>query len=448
MFTRDQSFYRSFFKLTLALMAEQAVILSVNLADNIMLGTYSESALSGVAAVNQIQFVLQQIVYGVSNGVIVLGSQYWGKKRPDAVKKLSAIGLWCNLAITLSLFILVSLFPQGALRLFTNDEAIITQGVAYLNIMRFSYVCFGFTAVMLGTMRIAETVKIALQVSVLSLIINVAINFLLIPGRFGLPELGVRGAAIGTLTARLVEFLLVAHYMFCREKKLQMKPADCLHVDRQLFGDYLSVSFPIIMASILWGVSNAVQTMILGHMDSNAIAAQSISSTLFSLLKVTSVGAASAASVIIGRTIGTGEMDKLREYTRTLQVLFVLIGAVLALLYTLIRFPLLSLYQISPETRQMANIFMNIQTLVIFTMSYQMPVNAGIIRGGGDTRFIMHLDIISQLIMYPLAVVGAFFLHWSPVAIMFIVNSDQIFKCIPAYLMVNSYKWVKQLTRA
>ena len=159
MFTRDKSFYRSFFTLTLALMAEQAVILSVNLADNIMLGTYSESALSGVAAVNQIQFVLQQIVYGVSNGVIVLGSQYWGKKRPDAVKKLSAIGLWCNFAITLSLFILVSLFPQGALRLFTNDEAIITQGVAYLNIMRFSYVCFGFTAVMLSTMRIAETVK-------------------------------------------------------------------------------------------------------------------------------------------------------------------------------------------------------------------------------------------------------------------------------------------------
>jgi len=447
MLTRDKSFYRSFIALSLALMAEQAVILSVNLADNVMLGSYSESALAGVAAVNQIQFVLQQLVYGVGNGVIVLGSQYWGQKRPDAVKKLSAIGLWCNLVITLLLFAAVSLFPRSALGLFTRDEGIAEQGMAYLNIMRFSYVCFGFTAVMLGTMRIAGTVKIALRVSILSLVINVAINFLLIPGRFGLPELGVRGAAIGTLTARLVEFFVVARYMFRREKQLQMKGADCLRVDRQMLGDYLRVSAPIIFASILWGVSNAVQTMILGHMDNSAIAAQSISATPFQLLKVTSVGAASAASVIIGRTIGAGDMDRLKDYTRTLQVLFVMIGAALALLYTLIRFPLLALYRVSPETRAMANAFMNIQTLVLFTMSYQMPVNSGIIRGGGDTRFMMILDIISQLIMYPLALVGAFTLGWSPLAIMFIVNSDQVFKCIPAYIHVNSYRWVKRLTR-
>ncbi len=447
MLTRDKTFYKSFIALSLALMAEQAVILSVNLADNVMLGSYSESALSGVAAVNQIQFVLQQLVYGVANGVIVLGSQYWGQNRPDAVKKLSAIGLWCNLVITLLLFMAVSLFPRGALGLFTRDEGIAEQGMAYLSIMRFSYVCFGFTAVMLGTMRIAGTVKIALRVSILSLVINVAINFLLIPGRFGLPELGVRGAAIGTLTARLVEFFVVARYMFRREEQLQMKGADCLRLDGQMLRDYLRVSAPIIFASILWGVSNAVQTMILGHMDNSAIAAQSISATPFQLLKVTSVGAASAASVIIGRTIGSGDMDRLKDYTRTLQVLFVMIGAALALLYTLIRFPLLALYRVSPETRSMANAFMNIQTLVLFTMSYQMPVNSGIIRGGGDTRFMMILDIISQLIMYPLALVGAFTLGWPPLAIMFIVNSDQVFKCVPAFIRVNSYRWVRRLTR-
>ena len=276
MLSRDKAFYKTFITLSLALMAEQAVILSVNLADNVMLGSYSESALSGVAAVNQIQFVLQQLVYGVSNGVIVLGSQYWGQKRPEAVKKLCSIGLMCNLAITLCLFVLVSLFPRGALRLFTEDAEIASQGMAYLNIMRFSYVFFGLTAVMLGTMRIAGTVRIALEVSILSLIINVVINFLLIPGRFGLPELGVRGAALGTLTARVVECAVVAVYMFRGEKKLRMKIADCLNLDRQMLMDYLRVSFPIIMASIMWGVSNAVQTMILGHMDNISISTCSL----------------------------------------------------------------------------------------------------------------------------------------------------------------------------
>ena len=447
-FTQDRQFYISFISLTVALMLEQAVILSVNLADNVMLGAYSEAALSGVAAVNQIQFVLQQLVYGISNGMIVLGSQYWGQRRTGEIRKLSSIGAWTALGLTLFLFAAVSLFPRGTLMLFTSDEAIIREGVSYLSIMRFSYMFFGLTTVMLGTLRIAESVKIALKVSVLSLVINVSINYLLITGRFGLPEMGARGAAVGTLTARVVECVIVAVYLFTRDNGLDIHPADYLHIDREMFRDYMRVSLPILGGSGIWGVSNAIQTVILGHMDSSAIAAQSISSTLFQLLKVTSVGAASAASVIIGKTVGAGKMDRLRQYTRTLQVLFVGIGLTLAALYTAIRFPLLSLYNISEETRRMANAFMTIQTVTIFTMSYQMPVNTGIIRGGGDTGYIFKLDLISIVgIVLPLSLLAAFVWHMSPVAVTIFLNSDQVFKCIPAFIRVNRYKWVKKLTR-
>ncbi|MBE5807053.1 MAG: MATE family efflux transporter [Clostridiales bacterium] len=446
--SHDRDFYKSFIKLSLALMIEQAVILSVNLADNVMLGNYSESALSGVAAVNQIQFVLQQVVYGISNGMIVLGSQYWGQKRLGEIKKLSAIGAWFALAITVMLFIAVSLWPRGALALFTGDGPIIDQGVRYLDIMRFSYMFFGLTTVMLGTLRVIEIVRIALRVSLVSLVINVSINFLLIQGRFGFPEMGVRGAAIGTLTARVVEFIIVAHNLFVREDRLGLKPREWLHVDRVMLGDFVKVSTPIIVAAFLWGVNNAVQTVILGHMDKSAIAAQSISSTIYLLLKVTSVGAASAASILIGKTVGAGDMDKVREYTRTLQVIFVGIGLTLALLMTIIRFPLLAVYNITDETRRMANAFMTIQTITIFTMSYQMAVNTGIVRGGGDTRFILIVDLVSIFgIVLPLSLLGAFVWDLSPVAVTFILNSDQIFKCVPAFIRCNSYKWIKNLTR-
>lgn len=446
--TRDRGFYRSFVALTVALMLEQAVILSVNLADNVMLGSYSESALSGVAAVNQIQFVLQQLVYGISNGMIVLGSQYWGQGRVGEVRKLSAIGARIALGLTLALFVLVSLFPRGALMLFTGDEPIIAEGVAYLRIMRFSYMAFGLTTVMLGTLRIAESVKIALRVSVVSLIVNISINYLLIQGRFGFPELGVRGAAIGTLTARAVEFIIVAAFMFRGGNELGIRPADYLRLDGQMLRDYVRVSAPIIFAAAVWGVSNALQTVILGHMDKSAIAAQSISSTLFLLLKVASVGAASAASVLIGKAVGAGDMGKVKEYTRTLQVLFLGIGAALALIFTACRFPLLGVYNIAPETRRMANAFMNIQTVTIFTMSYQMCTNTGIIRGGGDTGFVLKLDMISIVgIVLPLSLLAAFVWRLSPVAVTFILNSDQIFKCVPAFLRANSYQWVRKLTR-
>lgn len=449
MFTKDRNFYRSFAVLCLTLMLEQAVILSVNLADNIMLGRYSESALSGVAAVNQIQFVLQQIVFGVSNGMIVLGSQYWGQKRTGEIRMLSSIAMRAALGVAIALFIAVSLFPEQTLRLFTRDAAIVAEGVAYLKIIRFTYLFFAASSILLGTMRVVESVQIALRVSVLSLVLNCSINYVLIYGRFGAPEMGVRGAAIGTLAARIVELFVFAWYVFVRDRRVSMQPSDFLSADREMARDFFRVASPVILTQTLWGLANALQTVILGHMSAVAIAAQSISSNVFLLLKVASVGASSAASILIGKAIGEGkDLSVLKEYTRTLQALFVAIGLLLGAALMIIRVPLLRVYNISDETRALANAYMIIQSVVLVTMSYQMPTNGGIIRGGGDTRFVMILDLISIWgIVLPFSCLAAFVWRLSPIIVIILLNSDQVFKCVPAFIRVNSYKWIKRLTR-
>lgn len=449
MFTKDRNFYRSFAVLCLTLMLEQAVILSVNLADNIMLGRYSESALSGVAAVNQIQFVLQQIVFGVSSGMIVLGSQYWGQKRTGEIRMLSSIAMRAALGVAIALFIAVSLFPEQTLRLFTRDAAIVAEGVAYLKIVRFTYLFFAASSILLGTMRVVESVQIALRVSLLSLVLNCSINYVLIYGRFGAPEMGVRGAAIGTLTARIVELFVFAWYVFVRDRRVSMQPSDFLSADREMARDFFRVASPVILTQTLWGLANALQTVILGHMSDVAIAAQSISSNVFLLLKVASVGASSAAAILIGKAIGEGkDLSVLKEYTRTLQALFVAIGLVLGAVLMIIRVPLLRVYNISDETRALANAYMIIQSVVLVTMSYQMPTNGGIIRGGGDTRFVMILDLISIWgIVLPFSCLAAFVWRLSPIIVIILLNSDQVFKCVPAFIRVNSYKWIKRLTR-
>ena len=401
-----------------------------------------------MAAVNQIQFIFQQLTYAASNAMIVLGSQYFGQKRLKEVKMLSAIGMRFALSIAVLLFALVSFFPPQALSLFTTDAAIAAEGVRYLSIIRFSYPFFAATALMLGTMRIAQAVKIALRVSLIALAVNVSINYLLIYGHLGFPEMGAQGAAVGTLIARLVECLIVARYMLKKEKNLSVKIRDFLRIDRIMLKDYIKIGFPVFITSGLWGAANALQTMILGHMDDSAIAAQSISSTVFLLLKVTSVGAASAASILIGQTIGAGKMEKVKEYSRTLQCLFIGIGLTLGCIMFFIRIPLLSIYQVSEETRVLANAYMLIQSVVLCTMSYQMPVNTGILRGGGDTKFVMVMDLISIWgIVMPLSLLSAFVWKLSPVIVIILLNADQAFKCIPACIRVNSYKWVKKLTR-
>ena len=295
--TRDRSFYDPFIKLTLALMLQQAVALSVNLADNIMLGSYSETALSGVAAVNQIQFVLQQVIYGISNGMVVLASQYWGQKKTEPVRKLMSVAFWVSVGIAAALFVGVSLFPRTAVGMFSEDAAIVEQGISYLSIIRSTYLFFAATTIFLGGMRAVEKVKIALYVSVAALAINCSINFVLIKGRLGFPEMGARGAAVGTLTARIVECLIVGIYVLHKDGILHLRIKDLLKIDRALASDYFRISLPVVVTGFLWGCNSALQTAILGHMSSGAIAAHSISSTIFLFLKVTPVGGLGGGSL-------------------------------------------------------------------------------------------------------------------------------------------------------
>ena len=431
------------------LILEQAVVLSVNLADNVMIGGYSEISLAGVAAVNQIQFFVQQVAYAISNGLVVLASQYWGKKHMEPIARLTGISLYCAILFSALIFLAVSLFPDRCVGLFVEDKAVIAEGVRYLEIIRFTYPFFAVTTVLLGAMRSVETVRLALVVSAISLVVNCCINFLLIEGRFHAPELGVRGAAIGTLTARVLEFLIVAGYVFFHDSKLRLRVSSLFHPDRTLLGDYVRVATPVIVQGGLWGVANAVQTAILGHMTVSAEAAYSISSTAFLLLKAAAVGACTAASILVGKEVG-GNCDRarLRSSVFTLQLLFVGVGLVLGGIIVSIRTPLLSVYSISPETYRLASAFFLIQSVVICTMSYQMPTNFGIIRGGGDTRYGVLLDVISiWAIVIPLSYCAAFVWHWSPIAVVLCLNADQVFKCIPAVIYVNSYRWVRHLAR-
>ncbi len=448
MLTRERSFYKTFFTLCGTLVLQNIIVLSVNLADNVMIGSYSETSLSGVAVINQIQFVLQQLVNAVGDVIVVLGSQYWGQRRTEPIRRISSIGMRIGLGIALVLFALVSLFPQGTLRLFTSDAAVAAEGVKYLKLIRFTYPVFAVTTVLLASLRAVETVKVALSVSVAALVINCSINYLLIHGNLGAPEMGVTGAAIGTLAARCAELVIVIVYIALKDKKLELRFADFLKFDRALARDYMRVGTPVIITAGLWGVNNALQTVILGHMTANAIAANSMASTLYLTLKVGSVGAASAASIIIGKAIGAdASMPKIKEYTRTLQVLFLCIGACISIGLFFLRGPVISLYELSAETRELANRFLLVLCVTGFGMSYQMPCLTGIVRGGGDTKFVLINDLISIWgIVLPCSALAATILK-DPTLVVICLNSDQVFKCGAAAIRTNSYRWIKKLTK-
>jgi len=192
----NKTFYYSFFSIYAALVLQNVITLSVNLADNMMLGAYSETSLAGVAAVNQIQFVFQQILMALGDGLVIFCSQYWGKKQIEPMKKIAAAAMHAGLVVALLLFVLVSLFPYQVVGVFTTDRDIIEEGVRYLNLIRFTYLFFAVTQLLLAALRSVEVVKIAFCLSIMTFFINCGINYVLIYGHFGAPEMGDRKSVV------------------------------------------------------------------------------------------------------------------------------------------------------------------------------------------------------------------------------------------------------------
>lgn len=429
------------------LVLQNVVTLSVNLADNIMLGAFSETALSGVTTVNQVQFVFQQLIMALGDGLVIFGSQYWGKKETKPVRKISAWAMCTGIFIALILFILASFFPRRMLGLFTTDQTIIEAGLSYLAIIRFTYFFFAVTQILLATLRCVEIAGIAFGLSVMTLIINCSINWILIYGHFGAPRMGAAGAAVGTLTARIAEICVLITYISKKQSWIGIRIQDYLQADWKFGRKYYKVVCPLLVIQGLWGVNTALQTAILGHMTAAAIAANSAASNLFLMVKSAAVGAASAASVTMGKTIGSGDLKLAKLYSKKLQKLFVVMGIICGVLLFFIRIPVLSLYQLSPETREMANTFLIILSVVMLGMSYQMPTNGGIIRGSGSIAYSMKVDLISTwAIVIPLSMFMAFVVKASPAIVVCCLNADQIFKCVPAFLKCHYGHWIKTMT--
>lgn len=451
-FTHDRTFYRTFFRLMALVALQNLVAYSVNMADNIMLGRYSQSALSGAATVNQIFFLVQQATIAIGDALVIIASQYWGQKRTGPIRKLTGVALKLGLFCGLLVLGICILFPAGVLGIFTSDPAIISEGRAYLNIIQYTFVLFILSHVLMAALRSVEVVQISFIISVVSLIVDVSINYTLIFGKFGFPELGVTGAAIGTLTARALELLIVVWYMAFKDTRIRLFTENFLKDAGSLASDYAKIATPVIAAGLLWAVSVPMQSAVLGHLPggvgSDAIAANSVSSTFYQYLKVVVVAMSSASGVMIGKAIGAGDMKRVRSDARSMSVIDICVGIVLGLILLAARQPLLSMYSLNERAMELAGQFMYILCVVMVGMSYQMPVSSGIIRGAGDARFSLILNLVSVwCIVMPLTFLSAFVWKWPAPAVVCVIQSDQIFKGLPIFLRFRSYKWIKKLTK-
>ena len=446
----DRSLRNSILGIAIPIALQNLITYMTGMMDTVMLGRYSQTAMSGVSLCNQVQFLLQMLVVGAGEGAVVLGSQYWGKNRLEPIPHIIGVALRFGGALSALLFAAVLLFPRELLGLLSSDEAVIAQGARYFQIICFSYVIFTVTNILVASLRSIGVVKIGYAISFSTLCINVTLNYLLIYGNLGCPELGVRGAAVATLVSRCVELLIVVYYLKYREKRLNLTLRKLLFIDASYLGDYNRVSAPVLVNQALWGVAQMVQTGILGHLGGDVTAANAIAVQVYQVLSVVAYGAASASGIVVGRSIGEGRKDALRPLVATLQVLFIAIGLASGALIFLARNPILAVFggTLTARARGLALRFMAIIAVTTVGTSYQMACDTGVIRGGGDTAFSAKLNLISMWgIVVPFSAMAAFWWKSPPELVFFLLKWDQIYKIIPVALRLHSWKWVRSVTR-
>lgn len=448
---KEKTFYKSFMILALSLALQNLLTYGVNMMDTVMLGRYSQDAMGGVSLCNQVQYLLQMLVVGAGEGAVVLGSQYWGKGNLKPIPHIIGVALRFGGSLAVILFGIVLFFPTQLLRLLSNDSAVIAEGAKYFQIICFTYIIFTVTNILVASLRSIGIVKIGYIISGSTLVINVCLNYCLIYGNFGFPELGVRGAAIATLVSRCVELLIVIYYLKYKEHKLHLTLTKLLHIDTSYIRDYTRVSSPVLINQALWGVAQMVQTGILGHLGGDVTAANAIAVQVFQVLSVVAYGAASASGIVVGRTIGEGDAQRLHPLVNTLQILFLTIGLCSGFLIFILRAPILMVFggTLTERAYELSMQFMLVLSITTVGTSYQMACDNGIIRGGGDTAFSAKMNLISMwLIIVPFSAMAAFWWKCAPVIVFFLLKWDQLYKAIPVVIRLRSWKWVKKVTRS
>lgn len=446
--TRDKSFYKNYFSLLLYIAFQNLLSFSVSLLDNVMLSRYSITAFNGAAVANQIQFLLQMIVTSAGEGVVVLAAQYWGAKKKKPIYDAFSIGNIVALSFGMLFFLIIAFIPESILSLLVGDNAIIHEGAAYLSIIKYTYPVYCLSTVMLATQRSVENARVGFVAMLVSMVINTVFNYGMIYGKLGFKEMGIRGAAYATFISRCVELAIAYMYAYKFDKKLQLRPRHFISYNKALWKDYAKYATPVILGGASWGLAMFIQTSIIGHMNSDVIAANTLAVNLFQVISVFAYGGGNSAGVITGKIVGAGENGKLKEYVRTMQIIFVLTGLVTGAVIFLLRSPVISLFGLETEgSRAYARQFIVVLSITSIGTSYQAPCLTGIVRGGGRTNFVFYNDLIFQWgIVILFSLLAAYVWHLAPVWVFFILKSDQLLKCGVAVVEVNSYKWIRKLT--
>lgn len=449
---RDKEFYKRVLTLALPIAMQSLITIGVNMLDTIMVGRVGETELSATSLANQFISIYHIFCMGLGMGASVLVSRYWGmrekepEKSMDALKKTICIMIRLTVSLALVFALLTFFIPEYVMKMYTVEDGIISNGIVYLQYSVATFFFLGLSLVCTIVLRSVGQVHIPLFVSIGAFFVNLFANYSLIFGHFGMPRMGVAGAALATLIARIFEASVICGYLFFVDKKIGFRLRNLTMKTRDLLGEYIRISIPVLISDGILAIGNNTVAMVIGRLGENFVAANAITSVTQQMSSVMIQGICQAGGIVTGQTLGEGNREKAQEQGYGFLGFGLALGLVSAAFILAVSGPIIRSYQVSEETARMTKELMESISLIIIFQATNSIMTKGVLRGGGDTKVLMLADnIFLWAISIPLGILAGFVLKLSPFWIYAGLKFDQIAKAVWCVLRLRSGKWIKKI---
>ncbi len=447
-FWKDKLFLKSMMAIAIPIALQNLVTSSLNMVDTLMTSSLGQSSIAAVGLANQIFFFYILIIFGVGTGSAVFIAQYWGKNDVHSIKKVLGLAITVSTGVGVIFTLAGAIYPKLLMRFFIDTEVTVQLGSEYLRIVVFSYIITAVSFVLNVGLRSTGSPNVPLKVSIVAFFTNTFFNYILMFGKLGFPAMGVKGAALGTLIARIVELSLLIYAIYSVEGPLAATLKELFGWEKEFVVKYFKTASPVILNEGFWALGQVMYSVAYAKIGEEATAAVQIVSTIQNIFFVIVRGLANSSSVMIGNKIGRGEEKEAYDYAINFLAMATLTGVVLGLCMVFTSDLTLRLFKnLEPSLFDSAKKMLTVIGLLFFTKTFNSTVVVGVFRGGGDTKYSMYLEMGSVwLIGVPMAFLGAMVFKLPVYLVVALVNLEDITKAIIALPRVLSKKWIKDIT--
>lgn len=444
---KKDDFYRQMFKLAIPIIIQNLLSAAVNSSDVIMLNYVGQSAISAVSLAANYSNILFMVYYGLGTGASLLCAQYFGKKNMQAIHAVEGIALRFSFAISALVALAAFTMPQRMLLLFTSDQELIAIGSSYIRIMGITYLCWGVTEIYLAILRSIGRVTISMTLNMLAFGLNILLNAVFIFGLFGAPKLGVTGVAIATASSRLIQ-LVACVIVSLLSKDVKLNPAYMFIRSKTLLNDFIHLSLPALGNDLSWSVAFSMYSVILGHLGTEAVAANSLVTVVRNVGSVFCFAIASAGTILLGRVMGQEELEKSKSYASRMLKMTVVAGAVGGVIVLAVTPFVLRFAFLNDTAMHYLKYMLLINSYYIMGSAVNTALIAGVFRAGGDTKFGLICDTIDMWVYaVPLGFFAAFVLKLPVLWVYFLLCTDEFVKWPWVIRHYRKGEWAKNITR-